>query len=83
MPYLTGTCYDKYGFQMEEACNIIVSELNGSFVTTTTSSGNGDFNITVSGSIGDKYIVTFYKTGDYGLDNDISGACFMTTVSGV
>lgn len=80
--YLEGYCYDQYSRLMTEPCRVIVSDVSdGSFVTSSTSSGSGYFNIPVT-SNNRTFVVTYYKEGIYGLDNNIAGASFMTTTSG-
>jgi hypothetical protein len=80
--YLIGTAYDKYGHQIEGISKVIVSDLDGQFVDFTETSEDGTFNIGVPAPPEEKFIVTFYKEGDYRLDSDIAGAVFMTPVSG-
>ena len=81
--YLNGICYDPYCRPMTVPCNIIVSDVtDGSLITTSTSSGNGEFSILIDSVLQDTYIVTFYKAGDYGIDSNIAGAIFLTTISG-
>lgn len=78
--YISGIVYDKYGFQMTEVCNVIVSDLDGEFVDFTTTSGNGTFNIPVPAPFSERFIVTFFREGHYRLDEDIAGAVLMTPV---
>ena len=78
--YISGTVYDKYGFQMQESCNVIVSDLDGELVDFATTSGDGTFNIPVPAPFDERFIVTFFREGSYRLDNDMAGAIFLTPV---
>jgi hypothetical protein len=78
---ISGTLYDKYSRPMTTPCKVIVSDLDGQFVVSDVTAGNGRFEIPVPAAPSERFIVTFYKEGKYGLDYDIAGAKFMTPVA--
>ena len=70
---------------MTEACNVIVSDLEGNLIATGESNDSGRFVIPVSLSPHqtERAVVTFYHYGLYNLDAEIAGAAFMVpTISG-
>jgi hypothetical protein len=78
---ISGTLYDKYSRTMNAVCKVIVSDLDGQFVVSDVTAANGKFEISVPAAPDERFIVTFYKEGKYGLDYDIAGAKFMTPVA--
>lgn len=80
---IEGVVYDQYGFPMEESCSVIVSELDGTFVNTGTTTASGTYNIPVArGGPDRRFIVTFYLDERYRLDENLAGAEILTSVSG-
>jgi len=78
---ISGTVHDKYSRLLTEPCNVIVSDLDGEFVVSDVTDANGHFEIGVPASPDERFVVTFYKPGRYGLDYDVAGAMFMTPVA--